>query len=71
MYGPPGCGKTLIASSVANECGMNLIIVKGPEVLNKYIGASEQAIRDIFDRAQAAKPCILFFDEFEAIAPRR
>jgi peroxin-1 len=71
LYGPPGCRNTLMASSVANECGLNLISVKGPEILNKYIGASEQAIRDIFDRASAAKPCVLFFDEFEAVAPKR
>eukprot|EP00069_Balaena_mysticetus_P015644 bmy_09341T0 len=57
LYGPPGTGKTLLAG--------------GPELLSKYIGASEQAVRDIFIRAQAAKPCILFFDEFESIAPRR
>ncbi|XP_013013754.1 peroxisomal ATPase PEX1 isoform X3 [Cavia porcellus] len=71
LYGPPGTGKTLLAGVVARESGMNFISVKGPEVLSKYIGASEQAVRDIFIRAQAAKPCILFFDEFESIAPRR
>ncbi|KAJ3333974.1 Peroxisome biosynthesis protein pex1 [Blyttiomyces sp. JEL0837] len=71
LYGYPGCGKTLLASAVAKECGLNFISVKGPEILNKYIGASEKAIRDLFDRAQSAKPCILFFDEFESIAPRR
>ncbi|KAJ3104903.1 Peroxisome biosynthesis protein pex1 [Phlyctochytrium planicorne] len=71
LYGYPGCGKTLLASAVAKECGLNFISVKGPEILNKYIGASEKAVRDLFDRAQAARPCILFFDEFESIAPRR
>nr|XP_031310746.1 peroxisome biogenesis factor 1 isoform X2 [Camelus dromedarius] len=71
LYGPPGTGKTLIAGVIARESGMNFISVKGPELLSKYIGASEQAVRDIFIRAQAAKPCILFFDEFESIAPRR
>lgn len=71
LYGPPGCGKTLIASAVAKECGLNFISVKGPELLNKYIGASEAAVRDLFDRAAAASPCILFFDEFDSIAPRR
>uniref|UniRef100_A0A4X1U6F4 Peroxisomal ATPase PEX1 n=1 Tax=Sus scrofa TaxID=9823 RepID=A0A4X1U6F4_PIG len=71
LYGPPGTGKTLLAGVVARESGMNFISVKGPELLSKYIGASEQAVRDIFIRAQAAKPCILFFDEFESIAPRR
>jgi len=71
LYGPPGCGKTLLAGAVASECGLNFISVKGPEVLNKYIGASEQAVRDLFARAAAAAPCILFFDEFDAVAPRR
>lgn len=71
LYGYPGCGKTLIASAVAAQCGLNFISVKGPEILNKYIGASEQSVRDLFDRAQAAKPCVLFFDEFDSIAPKR
>ncbi|MGH0142184.1 UNVERIFIED_CONTAM: hypothetical protein FKN15_052238 [Acipenser sinensis] len=71
LYGAPGTGKTLLAAAVANESGMNFISIKGPELLSKYIGASEQAIRDVFNRAQAAKPCILFFDEFDSIAPRR
>ncbi|KIK98366.1 hypothetical protein PAXRUDRAFT_692364 [Paxillus rubicundulus Ve08.2h10] len=71
LYGYPGCGKTLLASAVARECGLNFISVKGPELLNKYIGASEKSVRDIFDRASAAKPCVLFFDEFDSIAPKR
>lgn len=71
LYGYPGCGKTMLASAVAQQCGLNFISVKGPEILNKYIGASEQSVRDLFDRAQAAKPCILFFDEFDSIAPKR
>ncbi|ETN15149.1 hypothetical protein PPTG_07332 [Phytophthora nicotianae INRA-310] len=71
LYGPPGCGKTLLASAVAHECGLNFISVKGPEVLNKYIGASEQAIRDLFARAGSAAPSVLFLDEFDSIAPRR
>ncbi|KAM4686207.1 peroxisomal ATPase PEX1 isoform 6-T7 [Amazona ochrocephala] len=71
LYGAPGTGKTLLAGVVARESGVNFISVKGPELLSKYIGASEQAVRDIFDRAQAAKPCIVFFDEFDSIAPRR
>lgn len=71
LYGPSGCGKTLLASAIAKECGLNFISVKGPELLNKYIGASEQSVRDMFGRASAAAPCILFFDEFDAIAPRR
>lgn len=71
LYGYPGCGKTLLASAVASQCGLNFISIKGPEILNKYIGASEQSVRDLFDRAQAARPCVLFFDEFESIAPKR
>ncbi|KAL7629107.1 Peroxisome biosynthesis protein pex1 [Parahypoxylon ruwenzoriense] len=71
LYGFPGCGKTLLASAVAGECGLNFISVKGPEILNKYIGASEKSVRDLFERASAAKPCILFFDEFDSIAPKR
>lgn len=71
LYGYPGCGKTLIASAIASETGLNFISVKGPEILNKYIGSSEQSVRELFDRAQAAKPCVLFFDEFDSIAPKR
>ncbi|KAM9386859.1 peroxisomal ATPase PEX1 [Phaethornis superciliosus] len=71
LYGAPGTGKTLLAGVVARESGMNFISIKGPELLSKYIGASEQAVRDMFSRAQAAKPCIIFFDEFDSIAPRR
>ncbi|KAK3392976.1 P-loop containing nucleoside triphosphate hydrolase protein [Podospora didyma] len=71
LYGYPGCGKTLLASAVAGECGLNFISVKGPEILNKYIGASEKSVRDLFTRASAAKPCVLFFDEFDSIAPKR
>lgn len=71
LYGYPGCGKTMLASAVAGECGLNFISVKGPEILNKYIGASEKSVRDLFERAQAARPCVLFFDEFDSIAPKR
>jgi peroxin-1 len=71
LYGYPGCGKTLLASAVAGECNLNFISVKGPEILNKYIGASEKSVRDLFERAQAARPCVLFFDEFDSIAPKR
>lgn len=71
LYGFPGCGKTMLASAVAGECGLNFISVKGPEILNKYIGASEKSVRDLFERAEAARPCVLFFDEFDAIAPKR
>ncbi|KAL6206296.1 hypothetical protein ACLB2K_023544 [Fragaria x ananassa] len=71
LYGPPGCGKTHIVGSAAAACSLRFISVKGPELLNKYIGASEQAVRDIFSKAAAAAPCILFFDEFDSIAPKR
>ncbi|QLQ82658.1 hypothetical protein HG537_0H04210 [Torulaspora globosa] len=71
LYGYPGCGKTLLASAVAQQCGLNFITVNGPEILNKYIGASEQNVRELFERAQSVKPCILFFDEFDSIAPKR
>ena len=71
LYGFPGCGKTLLASAVAGECGLNFISVKGPEILNKYIGASEQSVRELFERAEAARPCVLFFDEFDSLAPKR
>ncbi|KAG0603067.1 hypothetical protein M758_10G063700 [Ceratodon purpureus] len=71
LYGPPGCGKTLVAKAVANEAGANFISVKGPELLNKYVGESERAVRQLFTRARASSPCILFFDEMDAMAPRR
>lgn len=58
-------------SAVAQQCGLNFISVKGPEILNKFIGASEQNVRELFERAQSVKPCILFFDEFDSIAPKR
>ncbi|CAJ1939703.1 unnamed protein product [Sphenostylis stenocarpa] len=71
LYGPPGCGKTHIVGAVAATSSLRFISVKGPELLNKYIGASEQAVRDIFSKAAAAAPCLLFFDEFDSIAPKR
>ncbi|MCL7039505.1 hypothetical protein MKW94_006534 [Papaver nudicaule] len=64
LYGPPGCGKTLIAKAVANEAGINFIHIKGPELLNKWVGESELAVRRIFSRARTCSPCIFFFDEF-------
>ncbi|XP_046675724.1 peroxisome biogenesis factor 1-like [Homalodisca vitripennis] len=71
LYGAPGTGKTLLANAIAGESGLNFITVKGPELLSKYIGASEEAVRNVFQKAQSAQPCILFFDEFDSLAPRR
>ncbi|CAH1979790.1 unnamed protein product [Acanthoscelides obtectus] len=71
LYGPPGTGKTMLAGAAAKQCRLRIVTVKGPELLSKYIGASEQAVRDVFQKAQRAKPCILFFDEFDSLAPRR
>ena len=71
LIGPPGCGKTLIAASIQKEFKINFFSVKGPELLNKYIGASEAAVREIFENAKKAIPCIIFFDEFDSIAPKR
>ncbi|CAG4976028.1 unnamed protein product [Parnassius apollo] len=71
LYGPPGTGKSHIGSCLARLTNMNLITVKGPELLSKYIGQSEKAVRDIFDKAEMKRPCILFFDEFDSLAPKR
>ncbi|KAG6833114.1 hypothetical protein H0H87_011222 [Tephrocybe sp. NHM501043] len=71
LWGPPGCGKTLLAKAVANESKANFISVKGPELLNKYVGESERAVRQVFSRARASSPCVIFFDELDALVPRR
>ncbi|SCZ92662.1 BZ3500_MvSof-1268-A1-R1_Chr5-2g08080 [Microbotryum saponariae] len=71
LWGPPGCGKTLLAKAVANESRANFISIKGPELLNKYVGESERAVRQVFARARASSPCIIFFDELDALVPRR
>ncbi|KAK4256112.1 hypothetical protein QN277_009024 [Acacia crassicarpa] len=71
LYGPPGCGKTLIAKAVANEAGANFIHIQGPELLNKYVGESELAIRTLFSRARTCAPCILFLDEVDALTTKR
>ncbi|CAH2255675.1 nuclear valosin-containing -like isoform X1 [Pelobates cultripes] len=71
LAGPPGCGKTLLAKAVANESGLNFISVKGPELLNMYVGESERAVRQVFQRAANSAPCVIFFDEIDALCPRR
>ena len=71
LWGPPGCGKTLLAKAVANESRANFISIKGPELLNKYVGESERSIRQVFTRARASVPCVIFFDELDALVPRR
>ncbi|CAO3655616.1 unnamed protein product [Mucor fragilis] len=71
LWGPPGCGKTLLAKAVANESNTNFISVKGPELLNKYVGESERGVRQVFARARASSPCVIFFDELDALCSRR
>lgn len=71
LFGPPGCGKTLIARAFAHECGVNFIPVKGPELLHELVGRSERNVREVFRRAKQAAPCIIFFDEIDALAPNR
>jgi transitional endoplasmic reticulum ATPase len=71
FYGPPGCGKTLMAKAVASECQSNFISVKGPELLTMWFGESEQNVREIFDKARQASPCVLFFDELDSLAKAR
>jgi transitional endoplasmic reticulum ATPase len=71
LFGPPGCGKTLLAKAIATESETNFISIKGPEVMSKWVGESEKAVREIFRKAKMAAPTIVFFDEIDAIAPRR
>jgi ribosome biogenesis ATPase len=71
LWGPPGCGKTLLAKAVANESHCNFISVKGPELLNKFVGESERGVRQVFARARASAPCVIFFDELDALCPKR
>ncbi len=71
LIGPPGCGKTLIAASIQKEFKINFFSVKGPELLNKYIGASEAAVREVFENAKKSIPCVIFLDEFDSIVPKR
>ncbi|VVC27682.1 Hypothetical protein CINCED_3A019856 [Cinara cedri] len=71
LCGPPGCGKTLLAKAVANEAGINFISIKGPELLNMYVGESERGVRQCFQRARNSQPCVIFFDEIDALCPKR
>lgn len=71
LYGPPGCGKTMLAKAVANACKANFIYVKGPELLSKYFGESEKAVRGLFERARLSSPCLIFFDEIDGLCPKR
>jgi len=71
ISGPPGCGKTLLAKAIANESGVNFISVKGPALLSKYVGESERGVREVFRKARQAAPCIIFFDEIDALVPVR
>ncbi|NWV35238.1 PEX6 factor, partial [Grantiella picta] len=71
LYGPPGTGKTLLAKAVATTCAMTFLSVKGPELINMYVGQSEENVRNVFARARAAAPCIIFFDELDSLAPNR
>lgn len=71
LYGPPGCGKTMLAKAVANSCRANFIYVKGPELLSKYVGESEKAVRGLFERAKISSPCLIFFDEIDGLCPKR
>jgi transitional endoplasmic reticulum ATPase len=71
LSGPPGVGKTLLAKAFANESGVNFVSVKGPALLSKYVGESERAVREVFQKARQAAPCIIFFDEIDALLPTR
>ena len=71
LYGPPGCSKTMLAKALATECRMHFVSIKGPELLSKWVGDSEKAIRDVFARARAVAPAVLFFDEFDALCGKR
>jgi transitional endoplasmic reticulum ATPase len=71
LYGPPGCGKTLLARAVATESEANFISIKGPEVFSKWVGESEKAIREVFRKARMAAPSVVFFDELDSLVPRR
>lgn len=71
LYGPPGCGKTLLAKAIANECRANFMSIKGPELISKYVGSSEENVRKIFEKARQSEPCVIFFDELDSLARKR
>ena len=71
LHGPPGTGKTLLAKAVATECQLSFLSVKGPELLSPYVGESERQLRELFARARDSAPCVVFFDEIDALAPSR
>ena len=67
LFGPPGCCKTMIAKAIATESKLNFVAIKGPELFSKFVGDTEKAIRDLFKRARLCAPCVIFFDEIDAI----
>ena len=71
LAGPPGCGKTMLAKALANEAGLNFLSIKGPELMNMYVGETERAVRQVFERARNSSPCVVFFDEVDALCPKR
>ena len=71
LHGPPGSGKTMLAQAVARECGVNFVAIQGPELLSQWLGESEESVRGLFNVARRAAPCVVFFDQLDAIAPRR
>merc|ERR1712100_730064 len=71
FYGPPGCGKTMLAKAVATECSANFVSIKGPELLTMWFGESEANVREVFDKARSAAPCVLFFDELDSVGQAR
>merc|ERR1719191_1765280 len=71
LYGPPGCSKTMMAKAVATETEMNFVSIKGPELFSKYVGDSERAVREVFRKARTAAPCVVFFDEIDAVGSKR
>jgi len=71
LFGPPGTGKTLVAKAIATTLSLNFLSVKGPELLNMYVGESEANVRRVFQRARDARPCVVFFDELDSVAPKR